>query len=88
MPNPTSLEAWAERCFQEHYGRHLIGDLTAPMLCINCARAYAAQVRQEEREACAKLIEEGRDAAGDTICTHEDYCEHDRIAAAIRGREA
>ena len=43
MSAPRSLEEWAKDCYQQSHRGSQEGDV----LCLKCARAYAAQVRQE-----------------------------------------
>jgi hypothetical protein len=80
---PRIVEEWAKGC----RGRtHPETTLPFTILCLDCARAYAAeqvaQARAEEREACAKLCEgEGVGETPDTWGWHsKDY------ARAIRAR--
>ena len=82
MPEPRSVE-WAEDCLQKHLPEMATENRETwwkYILCLDCARAYAAQVRQEEREACAKVAEL------ELYDTHPQYWVCQRITAAIRAR--
>ena len=89
MTPPRSVEEWAVWCLSQYnIGGH---SYASNGLCCDCARSYAAQegaqARGEEREACAKIVDQW---ACSTSCTVPGPCEHIRvavtIAAAIRAR--
>ena len=88
MSNPRSLEEWADNCAEQE---HLIAyGVTAKatglnLVCGDCAHAYSAQVRQEEREACAKIVE--GEWAPESNALAPIYMMRQKIATALRARE-
>ena len=85
MPEPRSLEEWAD--YLASVGDNQGLDETIPSLYEagkEALCAYAAQVRQEEREACAKIAEDYQDVYDWTQRPHGKW----GIAAAIRARES
>ena len=68
MPEPQSLEEWATYCHSIHSVPN------APMLCLNCARAYGEQQTEQFRlfieEVATTMRWEGRRALPFVACDH------------------
>lgn len=50
----TTVEEWASRCCHAGHGPFSAG---YPAMCLDCARAYARQVGEAVRDACAQITD-------------------------------